>query len=217
MKETENMNVYQRLSAVMQEVAYVQKKGVNDFHDYSYAKEADFVRAIRPSMLKHGLLFLPVKQTTSVIQNEKKFLTTVEMVFRIVNVDDPTDFIEIASAGQGTDANDKGIYKAITGSKKYALALGLLVETGDDAEADSNVDRQAANEAAPVKKAYPAKRFDRSQKITGTAVAAKVVEEASVDKHANGADAPAVAAPVANKKLSSFRNGKRAVPAKGGW
>jgi len=38
--------------------------------------------------------------------------------------------------GDGSDSNDKAIYKAITGAQKYALMKTFLVATGDDPEQD---------------------------------------------------------------------------------
>jgi hypothetical protein len=54
-----------------------------------------------------------------------------------VNVDNPKDTETVIVPAQGWDANDKGVYKANTGAKKYALALTFLASTGDDAEDDN--------------------------------------------------------------------------------
>lgn len=147
------MNVYQRISAVMKEVKYIQKNGYNAFHKYKYASEADYIESLRPSLLKHGLIILPMSQKVSV-QGE---LTTVEMEFKIVNVDDPTDFVVVPGVGQGMDKGDKGSYKATTGAKKYMLSLTFLVETGDDPEGDISVDKRAADKTAPKAETAPAK------------------------------------------------------------
>lgn len=145
-------NVHQRIAAVMQEVQYVQKTGFNGFHKYKYAKEADYINALRPALLKHGLLILPHSQKTTFTGE----LTTVEMEFKIVNVDDPTDSVIIPAVGQGADKGDKGAYKAQTGAKKYMISLGFLIETGDDAEADENdvsSPKKTATKPSPDKEA----------------------------------------------------------------
>ncbi len=193
------MNVFERIAAVMQEVGYVQKQGENTFHKYSYAKEADFVRAVRPSFLKHGLLMFPVTQSAEVIHNEDNgsYLTTTQVTFRFQNVEDKDDFIDIPVTGQGTDKGDKGCYKALTGAKKYALSLSLLMETGDDPEADASVDERAAGSGKTTKKVTRKKR------------STKKVKEAA--NGSNGVDEEETVSP----KLSSFR--KKAKGLKGGW
>jgi hypothetical protein len=50
------------------------------------------------------------------------------------------------SEGEGQDAGDKGIYKAITGAQKYALMKAFMIPTGDDPEADSGVDERNTKE-----------------------------------------------------------------------
>lgn len=195
MTKGKSMNVYQKLHAVMQQVGYVQKQGENVFHKYSYAREADVVRAVRPAFLEQGLLVFPVTQSTNVIESESgSFLTTVEMTFRVQNVDDKEDYIDMPVSGQGVDKGDKSVYKALTGAKKYMLALGLLIETGDDAEADASVDERAA--ATKTTKNTTRKRLTKK--------ASKEETEELPVASANG-----------SKKLSSFR--KRAGALKGGW
>jgi hypothetical protein len=147
----DSKNIYQRIAAVMEEVKYVQKTGYNSFHKYKYAKESDYIESLRPAMLKHGLVILPAQMKTS----QQGELSTVELTFRIVNVDNPSEFLDVPSAGQGADKGDKGVYKAITGAKKYALSTAFLIETGDDAEADESTDARAAKPA--TKAAEPEK------------------------------------------------------------
>ena len=55
--------------------------------------------------------------------------------------------------GDGSDPDDKGVYKAIAGAQKYALMKTFLVETGDDPERD---------DAGPP----PKPAIDKSQLIT---------------------------------------------------
>lgn len=141
----EALNLYQRIAAVMEEAKYVQKTGYNDYQKYSYAKETDYIATLRPVLLKHGLLMLPVDQKTRVDGK----LTTVEMQFKLINIDNPDDYVIIHSVGQGADNGDKGAYKAQTGAKKYAISLAFLFETGDDAEATENdFDAQETKKAA---------------------------------------------------------------------
>lgn len=141
-------NIYQRIAAVMEEVKYVQKTGWNGFHKYKYAKEADYIEGIRPALLKHGLVVTPYTEWSQ--QNGE--LTTVLVRYTITNIDNPDEKVEVSMPGAGSDKGDKGVYKALTGSKKYFIGTTFLIETGDDAEADESVDARAAGKPnlAPV-------------------------------------------------------------------
>jgi hypothetical protein len=131
------MNVYQRIHAVMNEVGTVAKKGRNDFHKYDYATEADFVHAMRPLLQKHGLVITPKIGTPTIEKDEKgNFLATAQVEFTITNIDKPSEQVVATVLGQGTDKGDKAVYKLMTGAKKYFLALTFMVATGDDPEQD---------------------------------------------------------------------------------
>ena len=50
------------MNKVMAEVGYVQKKDENKFQKYKYAGEGALLAALRPSMVKHGLVLFPSVQ-----------------------------------------------------------------------------------------------------------------------------------------------------------
>lgn len=131
-------NVYQRIHAVMNEVGTIAKRGRNDFHKYDYATEADFVHALRPLLEKHGLVIIPtVGHLTHSEPDEKgNVVSTAQVSFKIVNVENPSDFAEATVVGQGQDKGDKATYKLMTGAKKYFFALTFMIATGDDPEND---------------------------------------------------------------------------------
>lgn len=143
---TPEMVKHERLSAaigaVMGEVGYVENTGENKFHRYSYAKDSDLIRALRPSMLKHGVVGpLPVKTTQSreeaapTKRGARQWVTTVDVEYILLHRDSG-DRIELAMSGAGIDGEDKGTFKAMTGAYKYILREGFMIETGDDPEED---------------------------------------------------------------------------------
>jgi hypothetical protein len=175
MADSKSKNLYQRIAAVMEEVEYVQKTGYNNFHKYSYAKEADYIKSLRPALLKHGLVVVPTNMSANRDPNNHE-LTTVLMSFTIINIDNPEERVTIPSAGQGCDKGDKGIYKAITGAKKYFIGTAFLIETGDDAEADEETDKSAATKSTPAaasSKAEPAKTEPAAAPVTSISAAPK--------------------------------------------
>lgn len=124
-------NVYQRIHAVMQELDYIQKEEKKPGLQFRYASHDAVTAAVREKAVKHGLVIMPSVNTF----NQDGNRTEVYMTTRIVNIDDPTDFVEINSFGYGIDPQDKGPGKAVSYAFKYALLKGFCLETGDDADA----------------------------------------------------------------------------------
>lgn len=134
------------LHSVMKEVEYVQKSGENDFHKYTYATEADVLAAIRPAMIKHGLVLIPSVQQVANIDAHGN--TTVSISYTLAHISGAVWPQPIIAAGCGGDKNrngvgDKGLYKAITGANKYLLFKLFQIETGDEPE-DPQGDRDRA-------------------------------------------------------------------------
>jgi hypothetical protein len=128
---TEGKNIHQRLAAVMGEVTYVQKEkkaGMN----YTIVSHDAVTAKVRPVLLKHGIVYYPVRCQPSQEGNR----AASEMTVRFVNVDEPTDFFEVPTFGYGIDPQDKGPGKAMSYAVKYALLKALGLETGDDPDHD---------------------------------------------------------------------------------
>jgi hypothetical protein len=51
--------------------------------------------------------------------------------------------------GEGQDAGDKAVYKAMTGALKYCLLKTFLIPTGDDPERDETPAKPPAPKSAP--------------------------------------------------------------------
>lgn len=151
-EEIKAMNVYQRMHGVMSEINNVTKNGYNDFQKYRFAKESDFVEAIKPLLTKYRLMILP-DVVVMVHAPEKPALIDIKMTFTIVNIDNPTDKVVASMGGQGADNGDKAIYKAISGTKKYFYAVTFAISTGDDPEENSSNDKnpEKKEQAAPPK------------------------------------------------------------------
>ena len=59
-------------------------------------------------------------------------MTRVDVKYKIVNIDKPTEFEILASSGSGVDTQDKGVGKAMTYSYKYMLLRTFAIPTGED-------------------------------------------------------------------------------------
>jgi len=159
LKETMKMdnekkrNVYQRLNAVMGLVGNVPKNGWNDHFKYKFVQETDVADVVREACLSEGLMIVPSIQSYNIVGD----LTTVQIEYRVVNIDNPDDYTSVTMIGQGKDAQDKGSNKAVTGCTKYAMLKLFNIGTGDDAEHDSN-DKDLKSTPAKARESFtPAK------------------------------------------------------------
>ena len=133
----------------MKQVKYIEKKGFNKFHGYKYATESDVAEKVREVLAEQNVMMIPnlLQHTMREHVNAKgktEYIVAVDMEFKFYDGDSGEE-ITFRMSGEGQDAGDKGIYKAITGAQKYALMKVFMIPTGDDPEADNGVDER--NEA----------------------------------------------------------------------
>jgi hypothetical protein len=121
----------------------VEKGGTNTHHKYQYATLEGYITAVQPVLARFDLGVL-----TSVTEQKKDGqLTTVKIAIRLIHASG--QWVEVTCYGTGMDGQDKGIYKAITGARKYGIATLLGLVTTDDPESyadtpDMDVDKLAA-------------------------------------------------------------------------
>lgn len=132
---SEAKNIHEAINAVMKEVGYVQKTKTAGLN-YSYAGEAALIQALRPSMVEHGI-YVSVSKIHNVQREQYTTAKGTAMVNTVINgvvrfTHVSGDFVDVESGGEGSDAGDKSLNKAMTGMYKYALRQTFNIETGDD-------------------------------------------------------------------------------------
>jgi len=132
------LNIHQRIAQAMLKVDYIQKEKRSGMN-YSIVSHDAVTAKCRPILLEAGVHYYPYMVSPS--QNGNR--TECKMIVRFVNIDDPSDFINVESFGYGIDAQDKGPGKARSYAVKYALLKGRGRETGDDPDLDQNVVHEA--------------------------------------------------------------------------
>lgn len=144
MTKTSDLNLWQRIHAVMSEISYLQKENKSGMR-YSIVSHDKVTALVRPVFVKHGVIFYPVEIMTRQDGNR----TEAKLTVRFVNIDAPEEFIDVASLGYGVDPQDKGPGKAISYGVKYAVLKTLALETGDDPDnhqgAEANHKREFNN------------------------------------------------------------------------
>ena len=106
------MNIYEKIASIMGDIQYLAKDDRVEFNKTSYRalSEEKVTSIMRAELLKHKLIVYPVAQAT----NRAGTITHVDVTYRMVNVEDPKEYIEIASCGDGADTQDKVSGKAMT-------------------------------------------------------------------------------------------------------
>ncbi len=135
------MNIYEKMLAIMHDVQRLQKDDHVKFGQTSYKalSEEKVTTIMREKMLQHGLVVYPIQQTS----NRSGNITHVDVVYRMVNVENPEEYIEIASAGDGADTQDKGSGKAMTYAYKYMWLRTFALPTGEDPDKISSEELDA--------------------------------------------------------------------------
>ena len=140
-------NIYKKMSAITAELTAVAKNlnvGIGKAA-YKAVGEADVLAAVKPLEEKHGVYSYPYSRkiveadlvtTTSEYQGKVTEKTNrylrIETVYRFVNIDNPDEYIDITTYGDGIDLQDKAVGKAMTYSDKYALLRAYKIITGED-------------------------------------------------------------------------------------
>lgn len=130
---------------MMNEVSYIQKESKRGMR-YSIVSHDAVTAKVRPSLVKHGVIYYPVDMVTSQDGNR----TVCELTVRFQSIDDPNSFIDVPSFGYGIDDQDKGPGKAISYAVKYALLKTLGLETGDDPDYDQDVQHKSTKSKEPA-------------------------------------------------------------------
>lgn len=143
MKQVQEPTLMQRIHAVMTEVQYLNKdKTVSTGRDggsYRALSDEKVTGNIREAMVRHRIAMYPIKQTIERVDEPTtngryNRLTTVQVTYRVVNIDDTRDYIDVVSCGTGVDTQDKGSGKALTYSRKNCLINLFLVPSGLDSD-----------------------------------------------------------------------------------
>lgn len=149
------------LAAAQRDAGLVGKGGENKHDKYRYSDLTDFWLACKPVLDKHGLSIVKSSQatvaafgTTETRNGGTQHIRHVTLTARIMHASG--QWIEIDMPGEGHDRADKGIYKAVTGARKYALASLLNLATSDDPEADEGLLREIDAPQRPAEDPKPA-------------------------------------------------------------
>lgn len=144
------LNIYQRMNKITEEVGFVNKnlKVAMGGGSYKAVAEVDVIEAVKPLEMKYGIYSYPLqreviesKETETKGGTVNQFMRLL-VVYRFVNTDKPSEYIDITSFGDGVDSGDKAPGKAMTYADKYALLKAYKISTGDDPDKDASEEQK---------------------------------------------------------------------------
>ena len=143
------LNIYQRINAVMQEVQYVQKDkqisggGAN----YKAVTHDQVISVARAALVKHGVVIFPNQLEGGFLQMRdvnatptpiKMGLYSGKYEISFVGID-KGDKITATVEAHANDNGDKAPGKALTYATKAAILKVLCLETGEDEESRADM------------------------------------------------------------------------------
>ena len=150
MNEQQKPNIYQRINAVMLDVAYIQKdKSVSGGGaNYKAVTHDQVVSAVRASLVKHGIViepkqmggqFIVMRDLNATPQPVKMGLYSGDYEINFVNIDSPTDRTVVSVQAHASDNGDKAPGKAMTYAVKTAVIKQFYFETGENDESREDI------------------------------------------------------------------------------
>ena len=143
-QNSQELNLREKFAEVRRRLGYVQKRGHNERHNYSYVTAADLAGSVGDILAELGVVVIPQLQSisTETPRSSSDRIARVVMNYRFVDAGSGEE-LSVRVASEGADPGDKAPYKAMTGALKYALLQSFLLSTGDDPE-DERANSKAA-------------------------------------------------------------------------
>lgn len=152
------MNIHEKIQAVSMEIMNIEKDMTVGEGRFSYKAVGDaaVTLAVKKAENKFRINSIPTKQeivSTQIVKvirskgNEgTDYVDTIKTTIEITDLDKPEDKVYVESCGRGLDSGDKGLGKAMTYARKYALLNAYKIATGEDPDAEKSEDSKQAGE-----------------------------------------------------------------------
>ena len=154
------MNIYEKMLNITNEIKNVNKNlevGVGKA-SYKAVGEADILKAVKELEYKYKVYSYPVDRNIidkDILQTKKEYngqitegnqlFMRLEVIYRFVNIENPEEFIDIKTYGDGIDTQDKAPGKAMTYADKYALMKAYKIITGEDPDQNPSPEKVKYN------------------------------------------------------------------------
>lgn len=152
------MNLYEKLNIIMGDVKSLKKDGKVEFNTtkYKYLSEAKTTAEMREQLIKHKLVILPI----GVEEKKEGQITHGLYTYKLVNTENPEEYIILQSGGQGHDSADKGSGKASSYAYKYLMWRTFAIPSNDDPDQIASDEIVAEQTEKPEFTDIPDERVD---------------------------------------------------------
>ena len=128
--EKTNM-IFDAILSVMGEIGSVEK-GKTNKQGYKYRSVEDFMNALYPAFVKHGIFMAP--ELLDLSREERMTANGSQLVYTLCKVKytfyaKDGSFVECITAGEGMDSGDKATNKAMSAAFKYACMQVFCIPT----------------------------------------------------------------------------------------
>lgn len=154
------MNIYEKIQAVGDAIRNIEKDMEVGKGSYAYKAISDsaVMSAVKTAEHKHRLVSIPVKQEliseeqVNAVNNSGKqvlyYKQTIKMTVEITDLDKTEDKVYVETLAVGLDTGDKGLGKASTYARKYALLNAYKVITGEDPDSEKSPQTESITESS---------------------------------------------------------------------
>ena len=157
------MNIYESITAIMQEIPAIGKEKKNQQQGFKYRGIDDVMNALQPILAKHKVFVVPeVLEQTREERVTGKGTTLLYSLMKIkytFYAEDGTSIYAVV-IGEGMDSGDKASNKAMAIALKYAFFQVFCIPT----EEMKDPDAETPEPSEPVKPAIPKCACDRCKK-----------------------------------------------------
>lgn len=163
-------NIYQRIASAMEELdGRVEKGGQTNFgSSYKYVKTDDLVNSLRRVFVSNGLAL-----THDLVVEDRAGKGLHQCYrFRLVNIDDPADFVESLQVGTANDDKAQSAGTCLSYAVKNFL-LKTFMLAGDDKEAEAHQEEtdRRASQSRTKPRAETKKKQSKAEKVSDEAPA----------------------------------------------
>ncbi len=136
-----DLNIYQRINAVMKEVEYIKKDAtITGGGTYQAVTHDNVTAVLRPYLVANGIVVRVEQLQSSVLQMRDKpagiamLLYSGDYAVHFVNIDNPEDFMTVFFNAHANDTGDKAPGKCASYAVKMAQLKTFSLETGESDE-----------------------------------------------------------------------------------
>jgi hypothetical protein len=123
------LNIYQRINAVMRDCEYLQKKAAQQGKGVKYD---EVMAMIREHLINHGIVMVVRQKSMGMlngVEGTKQKIYQGEYEMDLINIDKPSEVVTHTAFAHGMDGGDKAPGKAHTYAVKIMLVKGFGIET----------------------------------------------------------------------------------------